>query len=69
MVHRVRENRCVVTESIDLGTPVGRLIANVLAFLAEGELEAIRGRTKAGGRRWFLLAGGRVDRHPTGSPR
>lgn len=37
-----------VTESIDLGTPVGRLIANVLAFLAEGELEAIRERTKAG---------------------
>lgn len=37
-----------VTESIDLGTPHGRLIANVLAFLAEGELEAIRERTRAG---------------------
>jgi site-specific DNA recombinase len=35
------------TEGIDLGTPVGRLIANVIAFLAEGELEAIRERTKA----------------------
>jgi site-specific DNA recombinase len=33
------------SESIDLGTPVGRLIANVIAFLAEGELEAIRERT------------------------
>lgn len=32
------------SESIDLGTPVGRLIANVIAFLAEGELEAIRER-------------------------
>jgi site-specific DNA recombinase len=36
-----------VTESIDLSTPIGRLIANVLAFLAEGELEAIKERTKA----------------------
>jgi DNA invertase Pin-like site-specific DNA recombinase len=35
------------SEGIDLGTPVGRLIANVIAFLAEGELEAIRERTKA----------------------
>src|SRR6202012_4830091 len=35
------------TEGIDLSTPVGRLIANVIAFLAEGELEAIRERTKA----------------------
>jgi site-specific DNA recombinase len=34
------------TEGIDLGTPVGRLIANVIAFLAEGELEAIRERTR-----------------------
>jgi site-specific DNA recombinase len=35
------------TEGIDLSTPVGRLIANVIAFLAEGELEAIRERQKA----------------------
>jgi DNA invertase Pin-like site-specific DNA recombinase len=35
------------SESIDLGTPVGRLIANVIGFLAEGELEAIRERVKA----------------------
>lgn len=35
------------TEAIDLGTPVGRLIANVIGFLAEGELEAIRERTRA----------------------
>src|SRR4029077_13070407 len=33
------------SEGIDLSTPVGRLIANVIAFLAEGELEAIRERT------------------------
>ncbi|AJD82452.1 serine integrase [Mycobacterium phage Sheen] len=32
------------SEGIDLGTPVGRLIANVIAFLAEGEREAIRER-------------------------
>ncbi|MGQ9348823.1 recombinase family protein [Mycolicibacterium gilvum] len=32
------------SEAIDLGTPVGRLIANVIAFLAEGELEAMRER-------------------------
>lgn len=32
------------SESIDLGTPVGRLIANVIGFLAEGELESIRER-------------------------
>ncbi|BBZ23914.1 recombinase family protein [Mycolicibacter hiberniae] len=35
------------SESIDLSTPVGRLIASVIGFLAEGELEAIRERTKA----------------------
>lgn len=32
------------TEGIDLSTPVGRLIANVIGFLAEGELAAIRER-------------------------
>lgn len=35
------------TESIDISTPVGRLIAQVIAFLAEGELEAIRERTRS----------------------
>lgn len=45
------------SEGIDLGTPVGRLIANVIAFLAEGELEAIRERTKASRRK--LLETGR----------
>lgn len=35
------------TEGIDISTPVGRLIANVIGFLAEGELDAIRQRTKA----------------------
>jgi len=35
------------TEGIDLSTPVGRLIANVIAFLAEGERLAIAERTKA----------------------
>jgi site-specific DNA recombinase len=35
------------TEGIDLGTPVGRLIANVIAFLAEGERDAIKERTLA----------------------
>src|SRR5690606_26905722 len=36
-----------VTENFDLGTWVGRLIANVIAGVAEGELEAIRERTRA----------------------
>ncbi|MGV0906983.1 recombinase family protein [Mycobacterium novum] len=36
-----------VTENIDLSTPVGRLIAQVIGFLAEGELEAIRERTRS----------------------
>jgi DNA invertase Pin-like site-specific DNA recombinase len=35
------------TEGIDLSNPVGRLIANVIAFLAEGERDLIRERTKA----------------------
>ncbi|WP_257000412.1 recombinase family protein [Mycobacterium avium] len=39
------------TEGIDLGTPVGRLIANVIGFLAEGELEAIRERVKGSRRK------------------
>ncbi|MGD1281327.1 recombinase family protein [Mycobacterium seoulense] len=39
------------TEGIDLGTPVGRLIANVIGFLAEGELESIRERVKGSRRK------------------
>ena len=39
------------SEGIDLGTPVGLLIANIIAFLAEGELEAIRERTLASQRK------------------
>jgi site-specific DNA recombinase len=35
------------SESIDLSTPVGRLIANVIGFLAEGELESIRERQRS----------------------
>lgn len=45
------------SEGIDLATPVGRLIGNVIAFLAEGELEAIRERTRASRRK--LLESGR----------
>lgn len=45
------------TEGIDLSTPVGRLIANVIAFLAEGELEAIRERTRSSRKK--LLESGR----------
>lgn len=51
------------TEGIDLATPVGRLIANVIAFLAEGELEAIRERTRASQKRLREVGrwgGGRV---------
>lgn len=36
-----------VEDSIDLGTWSGRLVASVLAGVAEGELEAIRDRTRA----------------------
>lgn len=36
-----------VTENFDLSTWVGRMIANVIAGVAEGELEAIRERTSA----------------------
>ena len=36
-----------VSDNIDLSTWVGRLVANVIAGVAEGELEAIRERTKA----------------------
>lgn len=38
-------------ESIDIGTPVGRLIANVIGFLAEGELEAMRERQRSSRRK------------------
>lgn len=37
----------VTDDGIDLSTPVGRLIANVIAFLAEGERAAIKERTLA----------------------
>jgi hypothetical protein len=36
-----------VSDSIDLSTWVGRLVANIIASVAEGELEAIRERNKA----------------------
>lgn len=46
-----------VSDSIDLSTWVGRLIASVIAGVAEGELEAIRERTRASRRK--LLESGR----------
>ncbi|MBS1692278.1 MAG: recombinase family protein [Actinobacteria bacterium] len=51
------------TEGIDISTPVGRLIANVIAFLAEGELEAIRERQVSSRRKLRELA-----RWPGGKP-
>ena len=39
------------SEAIDIGTPVGRLIANVIGFLAEGELEAMRERQRSSRRK------------------
>lgn len=48
-----------ISENIDLGTWVGRMVASVIAGVAEGELEAIRERTKASKKkmreqgRWF----------------
>lgn len=51
------------TEGIDLSTPVGRLIANVIAFLAEGERLAIVERTRASRKK--LLEDGRW---PGGKP-
>jgi site-specific DNA recombinase len=35
------------TEGFDLSTPLGRMVAQMVSMLAEGELEAIRERTKA----------------------
>ncbi len=46
-----------VSDNIDLSTWVGRLVANVIAGVAEGELEAIKERTKASRKR--LLESGR----------
>lgn len=51
------------SESIDLSTPVGRLIANVIGFLAEGELEAIRERQRSSRQKLRELA-----RWPGGKP-
>lgn len=52
-----------VSDNIDLSTWVGRLVANVIAGVAEGELEAIRERTRASRRK--LLEEGRW---PGGTP-
>lgn len=46
-----------VSDNIDLSTWVGRLVASVIAGVAEGELEAIRERTKASRKK--LLEDGR----------
>lgn len=46
-----------VSDNIDLSTWVGRLVANVIAGVAEGELEAIKERTRAGRRK--VLESGR----------
>lgn len=51
------------TEGIDLSTPVGRLIANVIAFLAEGERAAISERVR--GSRAKLR---QIARWPGGKP-
>ena len=46
-----------ISDNIDLSTWVGRLVANVIAGVAEGELEAISERTKASRKK--LLESGR----------
>jgi site-specific DNA recombinase len=46
-----------MSESLDLSNWVGRLVANVIAGVAEGELEAIKERTKASRKK--LLENGR----------
>jgi DNA invertase Pin-like site-specific DNA recombinase len=56
------------SESIDLGTPVGRLIANVIAFLAEGELEAMRDRQLSSRRKLREAAGPRTATEPWTTP-
>jgi site-specific DNA recombinase len=45
----LEQDKTVVScsEAIDLSTPVGRLIANVIGFLAEGDLENIRERQRS----------------------
>lgn len=45
-------------EGIDLGSPIGSMIAAILAYVAELELHSIRERTKAG------LNGWELDGHP-----
>ncbi|MEV0456053.1 recombinase family protein [Catellatospora methionotrophica] len=49
MLDWLRENSRTlvsVTEGFDLATPMGRMMAQLIAMLAEGELEAIKERTK-----------------------
>lgn len=45
------------TEGFDLATPLGRMFAQMIAMLAEGELEAVKERTKASYD--YLIANGR----------
>lgn len=52
-----------VSDNIDLSTWVGRLVANVIAGVAEGELESIKERTKASHRKLRELG-----RWPGGRP-
>lgn len=52
-----------VSDNLDLSTWVGRLVASVIAGVAEGELEAIRERTKASHRKLRELG-----RWPGGKP-
>lgn len=61
----LENNKTVVScsESIDLGTPQGRVTASIIGFLAEGELEAIRERirgSKAKLRELGRWSGGKV---------
>jgi DNA invertase Pin-like site-specific DNA recombinase len=53
----------VLDQSIDTGTPTGRLLFHVLGAIAEFEADLIRDRTRAG-----LAAARRRGRHP-GRPR
>lgn len=63
--HLLEHNKTLVCidDSIDLSTIAGRMIATILGYIAEGELEAIKLRTKASHQK--LVS---IGRYPGGIP-
>lgn len=66
MLHRIGCRVVLIRQGLDYATPVGKMVATILAAVAEMERESIRERTRAGMKR--ALEGGTRSGRPIGRP-